>query len=246
MTYTTKVYKSDNGDTLNIDQTNGGALKVNGNDIADDLAALNGLAAELALLDGVTAGTVAASKVVIVDSNKDAGDFRNLDAVNIDAGASGTAGSVDVFPATASKGKLAITCENQTGNTTVTLKPATMGQATVVTIPDPGAAASYVAQSTAALTLAEVDVLDGATAGTAVASKALVVDASIDIAGLRNVTATGTVKATGLTFEAGATDITFTVSGANVIVANLPTADPTVAGALWNDTGTLKISTGGG
>ena len=34
--------------------------------------------AELELLDGITAGTVAASKAVVVDSNKDIGTFRNV------------------------------------------------------------------------------------------------------------------------------------------------------------------------
>ena len=54
--------------------------------------AIAGLSAtETAVLDGVTAGTVTASKAVVVDANKDIGDFRNLDAVNIDAGASGSA-----------------------------------------------------------------------------------------------------------------------------------------------------------
>ena len=35
-------------------------------------------AAELNTLDAVTAGTVAASKAVVVDSNKDIGTFRNI------------------------------------------------------------------------------------------------------------------------------------------------------------------------
>ena len=34
--------------------------------------------AELEMLDGITAGTVAASKAVVVDANKDAGSFRNI------------------------------------------------------------------------------------------------------------------------------------------------------------------------
>lgn len=130
--------------------------------------------AELAALDAVTAGTVTASKAVVVDASKNAGDFNDLDCVNLDAGSSGAAGSVDVFPTTASKGKLTITCTDQTGNTTVTLSANAMGQATTVNIPDPGAAASYVVQSTAALTLAEVDVLDNVTPGTNAASKAVV------------------------------------------------------------------------
>lgn len=130
------------------------------------------------LLDLAALGTVEASKIVVVDANKDIGDFRNLDCVNLDAGSSGVAGSVDVFPATASKGKLSFTCADQMGNTTVTFQADEMGQATTVHLPDPGAAASYVAQSTAALTLAEVDVLDAVTPGTAAASKAVVLDAN--------------------------------------------------------------------
>ena len=39
---------------------------------------LQATAAELNLVDGITAGTVSASKAVIVDSNKDLTGFRNL------------------------------------------------------------------------------------------------------------------------------------------------------------------------
>ena len=39
--------------------------------------------AELEMLDGVSAGTVAASKVVVVDSNKDASGFRNVGAAQL-------------------------------------------------------------------------------------------------------------------------------------------------------------------
>ena len=30
----------------------------------------------------------------------------------------------------------------------------------------------------------------------------------------------------------------------NLVLSNLPTSDPVVAGALWNDSGTLKVSAG--
>lgn len=99
---------------------------------------------ELAAQDGITAGTVTASKGVIVDSNKDIGDFRNLDAVNIDAGASATAGSVDVFPTTAAKGKIAIVAADSAGDTTTTITNASQAGARTYTIPDAGASASYV------------------------------------------------------------------------------------------------------
>jgi hypothetical protein len=39
-------------------------------------------------------------------------------------------------------------------------------------------------------------------------------------------------------------DGTFVLSGAVVKMTGLPTSDPTVAGQLWNDAGTLKVSAG--
>lgn len=101
-------------------------------------------AAELNYLDITAAGTVQASKAVVVDSNKDASAFRNVTVTNLDAGASGTAGSVDIFPTTASKGKIAITATANTNNDTLSITNAAMGQATTLTIPDPGAASASV------------------------------------------------------------------------------------------------------
>jgi len=49
--------------------------------------------AELEQLDGITAGTVSASKAVIVDSNKDASGFRNITATGTVQGAEVTATS---------------------------------------------------------------------------------------------------------------------------------------------------------
>ena len=57
----------------------GGDITINAVSLVDELAALNGLdATELGYLNGVTAGTVTASKAVVVDANKDAATFRNL------------------------------------------------------------------------------------------------------------------------------------------------------------------------
>lgn len=169
-----------------------GAVSVNGTDLTG---------AELGFVDGVTAGTVTASKAAVVDSNKDIGDFRNLDVTNLDAGASGTAGTVDVFPTTASKGKLIVSATDNTGNTNVTITNAAHGQATVVTIPDVGLATSYVVQSTAALTAAEANFLDGATAGTQVASKAVIANSDVNI---------GVVKATELHIGATGAEVQVT------------------------------------
>lgn len=101
-------------------------------------------ATELGFTDGVTAGTVLASKAAVVDSNKDIGDFRNVDVVNLDAGASGTAGTLDVFPATAAKGKIQVAAADSAGDTTTTITNASQAGARTYTIPDAGASASFV------------------------------------------------------------------------------------------------------
>lgn len=72
-----------------------------------------------------------------VGSIKD-GSSVTAAAGNLQAGYSGTAGTVNIFPATASKGKLIISVINQVGNTNVTLSVNAMHQATTVSIPDPG------------------------------------------------------------------------------------------------------------
>lgn len=62
---------------------------------------------------------------------------------NIDAGASGTAGTVDIFPTTASKGKIALTAADSAGDTTTTIVNASQAGARTYTIPDAGASASF-------------------------------------------------------------------------------------------------------
>jgi len=53
--------------------------------------------AELEFLDGITAGTVAASKAVVVDSNKDAASFRNITLTGeLDAGSLDVSGDADI------------------------------------------------------------------------------------------------------------------------------------------------------
>jgi hypothetical protein len=138
-------------------------------------------------LDGVTAGTVTASKAVVVDANKDIASFRDVTARNIDAGASGTAGTVDSFPSTASKGKLALVGVANDGDTTTTISNAAMGQASVVSIPDPGAATANFVLTDAAndgvvvtATAAEINTsIDGCTATAAEINAAADVSARI-------------------------------------------------------------------
>jgi len=50
---------------------------------------------------------------------------------------------------------------------------------------------------------------------------------------------TGSVTATDLT-----TTGTVTIDGTTVVISDLPTSDPGVAGQLWNDNGVLSVSAG--
>jgi len=50
---------------------------------------------------------------------------------------------------------------------------------------------------------------------------------------------TGSVTATDLT-----TTGTVTIDGTTVVISDLPTSDPGVAGQLWNNAGVLSVSAG--
>lgn len=147
------VYNSEAAATLLIYPQVGGTIDSAADDAAVELAAdsfvilwptsttqWRGYNPPAAAFASVTPGTVAASKGVVVDANKDVSLFRNVGVTNLDAGASGTAGTVDVFPTTAAKGKLAITKADNTNNDTTTIAVAAQGQASTITVPDPGAA----------------------------------------------------------------------------------------------------------
>jgi len=70
---------------------------------------------------------------------------------NINAGLSGTAGALSSFPATEAKGSLKVAAVANTGDTVTTISNAAMGQASVVSIPDPAAATANFAVAPAAL-----------------------------------------------------------------------------------------------
>ena len=115
---------------------------------------------------GVTAGTAAASKALVLDGSKGIATITSatittltaptVNATDIDAGASGTAGTVDVFPTTGSKGKLSLAAVDSAADHTVTISNASHGQASVYTIPDVGAATGYLWSFAAAQTAAGV------------------------------------------------------------------------------------------
>ena len=232
--------------------------------------------AELETIDGITAGTVAASKAVVVDANKDIGSFRNVTLTGeLDAATGDFSGAVDIagdltlsagadgalqFSAASSikvldNNSAALVIEEAdnaymtfvTTNSSEAVKfdkaldinAAMQIDATVTvgandqgydiifygdtasanmtwdTSADDlifnGAAGLIVPDgqltlgSTAlAATAAELNVLDGVTAGTVAASKGVVVDANKDIGSFRNVTLTGELDAATLDISGNA------------------------------------------
>lgn len=70
---------------------------------------------------------------------------------NIQAGLSGTAGEFISYPSTASKGSLIFKAVANTGNTNTTISNVAMGQASVISVPDPGAATANIAVAPSAL-----------------------------------------------------------------------------------------------
>ena len=157
--------------------------------------------ADMELIDGLTAGTVAASKAVTVDANKDASGFRNIDGDGDLTMATITMSgfTVDADGDTALK-SLAVDDGSTIGPDSVT-DLITLAADGDITIKD-GAYDFNIAAHDATnglklggvlvtSTAAELNLVDGITAGTVAASKAVIVDSNKDISGFRNVTATG-------------------------------------------------------
>ncbi len=83
---------------------------------------------------------------------------------NVNAGLSGTAGSVSSFPSTESKGSLKVSAVANTGDTVTTISNVAMGQASVVSIPDPAAATANFVVAPSALVSGNINKASG-TAG---------------------------------------------------------------------------------
>tara|TARA_R100000664_G_scaffold7951_1_gene13304 strand:+ start:370 stop:3663 length:3294 start_codon:yes stop_codon:yes gene_type:complete len=205
--------------------------------------------AELETIDGITAGTVAASKAVVVDSNKDIASFRNvtltgeLDAATLDisgnADIDGTTNldAVDIDGAVQVDATITVGADDQ-GYDIIFYGDAASANMTWDTSADDlilnGGAGLIVPDgqltlgSTAlAATAAELNVLDGVTAGTVAASKGVVVDANKDIGSFRNVTLTGELDAATGDFS-GDVDVDGTLE------ADAITLNGTALGSLYS------------
>ena len=169
--------------------------------------------AELEKLDGITNGTVAASKAVVVDANKDIGTLRNL---TIDGTFSDGNYTFDTSGNVSGLGTI--------GSGAITSSGIVTGTA-------------FTAGS-AVLAEAELELLDGLTAGTAIASKVVTTDANIDSTGMRNLTITGTFSDGNYTF-----DTSGNVSGLGTVGSGAVTSSGAVEGTSITD-GTATMTSG--
>jgi cytoskeletal protein CcmA (bactofilin family) len=170
---------------------------------------------DLESIDGITAGTVSASKAAIVDTNKDITGFRNITLTGeLDAGSLDVSGDVDV-DGTLETDALSI------ASTTVTATATEINKLDGVTA-----------------TTTELNYTDtGASVGTVVASKVVTADANKDVASFRNITLTGELDAGSLdisgdadidgTLEADA--ITVNGTALNTVIAGVTVANATLA-----------------
>lgn len=106
--------------------------------------------AEFATIDGITPGTALASKALVLNSSKGIATITSAtittltsttaNVTTLNAGADAAAGTVNSFPATTASGKLILAAVNSAGAFNTTISNASMGQSTVVSVPDPGSA----------------------------------------------------------------------------------------------------------
>tara|TARA_R110002110_G_scaffold115354_3_gene286060 strand:+ start:1820 stop:3886 length:2067 start_codon:yes stop_codon:yes gene_type:complete len=134
--------------------------------------------ADLESLDGITAGTAAASKALVLDANKDIGTLRNL-----------------VINGTFSDGNYTFdTSGNVSGLGTVGCGAITSGGNLAVTGTITGDTSLTLDSTT--ISTAEMGVLDGVTPGTAAANKAVVLQGSKNIATIGTI-GCGAITSTG-------------------------------------------------
>ena len=184
--------------------------------------------AELEQIDGITAGTVAASKAVVVDSNKDADGFRNVTATGAFIIGSANMDETDlekldgITNGTAAANKALVVDGNldigviRDVRTTRAVETATLSASAGLTLGVGGGALISAQGGAVALSAADLLQIDGITAGTAAANKALVVDSNADIvSGLRSIVLSGDVEignrlmggSGGTAFELNAADL---------------------------------------
>lgn len=192
--------------------------------------------AQLSEPGNVSLPTVANHVVVSTDT---AGSLANLSgtAINrgsLQAGLSGTAGSLISFSGTASKGSLILSAVANTGNTNTTISNVAMGQASVISIPDPAGATANFAVAPAALVNNNLVKASG-TAG-------LVADAGIVATAVMQTTAVNTMSGSGqiILVKANGTEsanaVTASGNAGVITTSSLTTAGGATYAITWTNT----------
>lgn len=124
-----------------------GSLRILAADSAGDTVTTITNASQAAARTYTVPDAGGAASFVMTEGSQTINGTKTIPAIvttNLDAGASGTAGTVDIFPTTASKGKIAISAADSAGDTTTAIVNASQAGARTYTIPDAGASASFV------------------------------------------------------------------------------------------------------
>ena len=196
--------------------------------------------AELETIDGVTAGTVAASKAIVVDSNKDFTGARNITLTGeLDAGSLDVSGDVDI-DGTLETDALSIngTAVTSTAAELNILDGVTSTAAELNILDGVTSTATElnlldgVTSTTAELNIldgvtasaADINLIDGITNGTVIASKAIITDANKDITGGRNITISGELDAATLDIS-GDADIDGTLEADAITIGGVTLAE---------------------
>jgi hypothetical protein len=170
---------------------------------------------------------------------------------NIQAGLSGTAGSLSSFPGTASKGHLSLTAVANTGNTATVISNAAMGQATTVSVPDPGVATTnfILADNTGTqnISTGSLDVLTGnliagssGHAGTLASFPGTASKGSLIVAGVANTGNTNTTISNAAMGQASIISIPDPANSAGQFLVGA-TATPFVSGNFPQASGTAGL-----
>lgn len=129
--------------------------------------------------------------------------FTMPSLTTLNVGSDGVAGTLNIWPTTASKGKRTLVAADNAANYTITETNASFGQSTTVTMPDPGTATALDVISPAAL------VNNNLVKASGVAG--LVADAGVAVSNLQLKTQ---IKAVNVSWAGGGTSHAFAVTGA--------------------------------
>jgi hypothetical protein len=162
---------------------------------------------------------------------------------SIQAGLSGTAGTLISYPATATKGHLAIAAVANTGNSVTTISNDAMGQASTVNIPDPAnAIGQLLIGATATPFVSGNFPQNSGTAG-------LMVDSGVPVADIMQLNVTNTLTAAGsiVAHKVNGTELTnaVTASGMSGVIttSSLSTAGGASYAITWTNTFISATST---